>query len=62
VVPRADHVVVGGSFEVGVGDPTVDPAKCQAILALAKDVFAGATTLRVTPQPWMLPEYGDEYR
>lgn len=62
VFPRADHVVVGGSFEVGAGDPTVDPAKCQTILALAKDVFAGATTLRVTPRPWMLPEYGDEYR
>jgi D-amino-acid oxidase len=61
VFPRNDHVVVGGSFEAHVYDP-VDPAKCQAILQLAKDVFAGAPTVQLPPQPWMLPDYGDEYR
>jgi D-amino-acid oxidase len=61
VFPRQDHVVVGGSWEPGITDPTVVPAICQGILQMAKDVFAGTPTL-VAPQPWMLPEYGDRYR
>ncbi|WP_142386788.1 NAD(P)/FAD-dependent oxidoreductase [Mycobacterium hubeiense] len=62
VFPREDHVVVGGSAEHGVSDPTVDPAICQRILHLAKDVFDGETVLAFAPQPWMLPLPGDGYR
>ena len=62
VFPREDHVVVGGSFEHGVADPTVDPVVCKEILQLAKDVFAGATILASAPQPWMLPLPGGGYR
>jgi glycine/D-amino acid oxidase-like deaminating enzyme len=61
VFPRKDHLVIGGSWEMHVWDP-VDPVKCAIILQLAKDVFAGATMLRLEPQPWMLPDYGDGYR
>jgi D-amino-acid oxidase len=62
VFPREDHVVVGGSTENGVSDPTVDPAICKQILQLAKDVFAGETILPFAPEPWMLPLLGDGYR
>ena len=61
VFPRQDHVVVGGSYESCITDPTPDPHKCQQILQMARDVFAGTPTL-VEPQPWMLPKYGDRYR
>jgi D-amino-acid oxidase len=61
VFPRADHVVVGGSYEEGITDPTPDPEKCTNILQMAKDVFAGTPT-QVPRQPWMLPEHGDGYR
>ena len=61
VFPRQDHVVVGGSYEEGVTDPTPDPATCQNILQMARDEFAGRPT-GVAPQRWMLPEYGDRYR
>jgi D-amino-acid oxidase len=62
VFPREDHVVVGGSTENGVSDPTVDPAICKQILQLAKDVFAGETILPFAPESWMLPLLGDGYR
>ena len=61
VFPRQDHVVVGGSWEYGITDPTPVPHTCQQILQMAYDVFRGTPT-RVAPQPWMLPEYGDRYR
>jgi D-amino-acid oxidase len=61
VFPRQDHVVVGGSYEPGITDPTPVATICQRILQMAKDVFTGTPT-PVAPQPWMLPEYGDLYR
>jgi D-amino-acid oxidase len=61
VFPRQDHVVVGGSYEPCVTDPTPVATICQGILQMAKHVFAGTPT-PVVPQWWMLPEYGDLYR
>jgi glycine/D-amino acid oxidase-like deaminating enzyme len=61
VFPRADHVVVGGSWESGIMDPTPDPDVCRGILRMAKNVFAG-TAMLAAAQAWMLPEYGDRFR
>jgi D-amino-acid oxidase len=61
VFPRADHVVVGGSWESGITDATPDPTICQGILEMARAIFAGTATL-VPSQAWMLPEYGDGFR
>ena len=41
VFPRADHVVVGGSYEVNVNDETPDPKRCEDIRRMAEDAFAG---------------------
>jgi len=41
VFPRADSVVVGGTEELGVSDPTPVLAICKQFLAHAKAVFAG---------------------
>ncbi len=30
--PRADHVVIGGTFEVGVNNETPDPTVCQGLV------------------------------
>ena len=30
--PRTDHVVIGGTFEVGVNDETADKAVCQGLV------------------------------
>ncbi len=56
VFPRADHVVVGGTYEFHPWDP-LDPYKAMAILKMAKDVFAGHPTIQMPQQDWMLPEY-----
>jgi D-amino-acid oxidase len=61
VFPRADHVVVGGSWETGITDATPDPDVCQGILRMAKNLFAG-TAMPAAAQPWVLPEYGDRFR
>lgn len=61
VFPRQDHVVVGGSYEENVTDPTPNPAKCESIRQMAEDEFHGIFA-SIARQPWMLPEYGDRYR
>lgn len=42
VVPRSDALVVGGTFEVGVGDARADPAACARILADNRAFFGTA--------------------
>lgn len=37
--PRTDHVVIGGTFEVGVNDETADKAVCQGLVDHMKSVF-----------------------
>ena len=43
--PRQDSVVVGGSEEMDVTDPTPDLRICKAILANMKTVFTGGLTM-----------------
>jgi glycine/D-amino acid oxidase-like deaminating enzyme len=40
--PRADHVVIGGTFEVGVNDETPDKAVCQELVDHMKSLFGKA--------------------
>jgi glycine/D-amino acid oxidase-like deaminating enzyme len=40
--PRADHVVIGGTFEVGVNDETVDKFVCQGLVDHIKSLFGKA--------------------
>ncbi len=55
IFPRSDAVVVGGSFERGVSDPTPDPEMCAQILATAKAPFGSG--LPLAPRPaWMISE------
>lgn len=54
VFPRTDHVVVGGSYEEGVSDPTPDPVRCERIRQMASDVFDGKTFDVLAREPWML--------
>jgi len=37
--PRADHVVIGGTFEVGVCNETADKATCQGLVDHIKGQF-----------------------
>jgi glycine/D-amino acid oxidase-like deaminating enzyme len=37
--PRSDHVVIGGTFEVGVCDETPDKAVCQSLVDHMKGLF-----------------------
>ena len=53
--PRRDSVVVGGSEEFGVTDPTPNLEMCRAILANMKRVFTGGETLAL--QPELLPSW-----
>ncbi len=39
LVPRADALVLGGSFEEGVAEPRTDPATCARILAANRRFF-----------------------
>jgi glycine/D-amino acid oxidase-like deaminating enzyme len=48
--PRHDHVVVGGTFEVGVDDETIDVDKCTELVLHMASLFGV-----VEPRP--LPEY-----
>jgi glycine/D-amino acid oxidase-like deaminating enzyme len=41
LIPRSDALVIGGSFEEGIGDAHTDPATCARILADARRFFAG---------------------
>jgi D-amino-acid oxidase len=37
--PRADHVVIGGTFELGVNNETVDKAVCRSLVDHIKSLF-----------------------
>jgi D-amino-acid oxidase len=55
VFPREDHVVVGGSYEVGVNDEIADPQRCEDIRRMAEDLFAGRRLAReFRNAPWLL--------
>lgn len=54
IFPRSDWVVVGGSFERGVDDPTPVPAMCAQILATAKSAFSGTVTPPSQLPGWMI--------
>jgi glycine/D-amino acid oxidase-like deaminating enzyme len=41
--PRADHVVIGGTFEQGVNNETPDHAVCQALVEHLASLFGKAT-------------------
>jgi hypothetical protein len=43
--PRADHVVIGGTFELGVNDETVDKAVCQDLVRHIKSLFGLAPVM-----------------
>ena len=47
--PRADHVVIGGTFEVGVNDETSDKAVCQDLVNHIKSLF-GLAPVRPLPE------------
>ncbi len=47
--PRADHVVIGGTFEVGVNDETADKAVCQDLVDHIKSLF-GLAPVRPLPE------------
>lgn len=52
--PREDAVVVGGTFEVGVEDPTPQPDICAELVARMKTTFQGQVqNLTATPH-WIL--------
>jgi glycine/D-amino acid oxidase-like deaminating enzyme len=40
--PRSDHVVIGGTFEVGVCDTTPDKATCQDLVRHIASLFGKA--------------------
>jgi D-amino-acid oxidase len=40
--PRADHVVIGGTFESGVNNETPDPAACQGLVDHIASLFGKA--------------------
>jgi glycine/D-amino acid oxidase-like deaminating enzyme len=43
--PRTDHVVIGGTFELGVDDETPDKAVCQSLVDHIKSLFGLAPVL-----------------
>ena len=55
VLPRNDHVVVGGSYEENPDDANVNEVIIQKILRLARNTLAGATVAAYEREPWMLP-------
>jgi glycine/D-amino acid oxidase-like deaminating enzyme len=40
--PRADHVVIGGTFEVGVNDETADKSVCRGLVSHIASQFGKA--------------------
>jgi glycine/D-amino acid oxidase-like deaminating enzyme len=40
--PRADHVVIGGTFEVGVNNETADKVECQKLVTHMASLFGKA--------------------
>ena len=53
--PRQDSVVVGGSEEFGVTDPTPSLQMCRSILANMKRVFTAGEALALAPE--LLPSW-----
>jgi D-amino-acid oxidase len=43
--PRADHVIIGGTFEVGVNSETPDKALCQSLVDQIKAQFGKAPAM-----------------
>ena len=43
--PRADHVVIGGTFEVGVNDETPDKSVCQGLVDHIASLFGRAPVM-----------------
>ena len=41
--PRADHVVIGGTFEVGVNNETADKSVCQGLVSHIASQFGKAS-------------------
>ena len=54
IFPRADHVVVGGSFEEGVATTACDRALASTILQRAVDTFAGKSLRTFEKLPWAI--------
>jgi D-amino-acid oxidase len=55
--PRHDCVIVGGSEEMGVADPTPDMKICNAILANMRGLFTGAAAMTMAaeaPPAWAM--------
>ena len=42
--PRGDHVVIGGTFEMGVDNETIDQAACRGLVDHIRSVFAPGPT------------------
>lgn len=43
--PRADHVVIGGTFEVGINNETIDKAVCQDLVRHIASLFGKAPAM-----------------
>jgi len=54
VFPRADCVVVGGSYEEGKNDEIAVPETCRRILQMARNVFAGHPLRLDEREDWMM--------
>jgi glycine/D-amino acid oxidase-like deaminating enzyme len=47
--PRADHLVIGGTFEIGMNDETADKSVCQDLVDHIKSLF-GLAPVRPLPE------------
>jgi glycine/D-amino acid oxidase-like deaminating enzyme len=47
--PRADHVVIGGTFKMGLDDETPDKAKCQGLVDHIASLFGKAPAKPLPP-------------
>jgi D-amino-acid oxidase len=47
--PRADAVIIGGTFEEGIEDPTPDPGGCQELVDHMANVLQGRPVVPVLP-------------
>ena len=45
VFPRADHVVVGGTYEDSFTDDSPDPERCAELVQAMKELFEGTRTI-----------------
>lgn len=56
IFPRTDGVVVGGSFERGVSDPTPVPAMCRTIIETVRAAFMGDRETVARAPAWLLDD------